>query len=199
MEYKLLEHTEINIIYDNRQSDDYQRLIGEFAAQGITDYHFWEAICNKNSVVESINASHKMIVRWAKGNRKPFVVIAEQDLKFTALGGWDYFLKNTPKDYDVYIGGSYLIDNRNVYEPPLVKVNEWVGNHLIIVHEKYYDKFLNVSDKDHIDTVHRGNGDFYVCYPYPALQRAGYSFNQQAIANYNSALRPEDIWKGYPL
>jgi len=194
MEYKLLEHTEINIILDSRQPEDQQRLIDEFAAQGITDYHFWDAICNKNSVVESINASHKMIVRWAKGNRKPFVVIAEQDVYFTDKGGWDYFINNMPKEFDVYIGGSYLIDNRIAYEPPLVKVNEWVGNHLIIVHERYYDKFLNVSDKDHIDTVHKDNGEFYLCYPFPALQRSGFSANNKAVVNYNSALREQDIW-----
>ncbi len=178
----------LNIIYDNRQSEDYQRLLDEFVEQGIEDYHFWNAIVHKNSVVESINASHKMIVQWAKDKGKSHVVIAEQDLHFTDKGAWQYFLDSMPDDFDVYIGGNYLIDNRCVYEPPLVKVNEWVGNHLIIVSEKYYDRFLSVPDNLHIDTAQCGLGDFYVCFPMPALQRPGWSSNNKAICDYNKSL-----------
>lgn len=180
---------ELNVIYDNRQSDDYQRLIDEFASQGITDYHFWEAICNKNSVVESINSSHKMIIRWAKGNRKPFVVIAEQDLTFTDKGAWDYFIDNVPLTYDIYLACTYI---------PPISNNQICGFHLYVVHEDFYDKFLAVPDNQHIDTaMNEIKGNYKFCYPFPALQRSGWSFNNKAICNYNSVLKPEDIWKGY--
>ena len=199
MENCRMEYPKINIVYDNRNPDDYGRLLGEFVEQGICKYKFWEAICDKKTVVESINASHKMIVSWAKENKKPFVLIAEQDLYFHHAGAFDYFIKNMPKEFDVYVAGSYLIDNRIEYKAPITKVNEWIGNHLIVVNESYYEWFLAVSDTDHIDTVHKGNGDFYLCYPMVAFQRAGWSSNNKAFADYNSALRPEDIWQGASL
>lgn len=188
-----MEYHCLNIIYDNRHSDDYQRLNYELMEQGCDKFIFWTAVTDKKTVVECINASHKMIVHWAKKYELPFVVIAEQDLHFPCLGAWDYFVKNMPKEFDVYIGGSYLIDNRIEYNAPLVKVPEWIGNHLIVVSERYYDTFLSVPDTDHIDTVHKDKGEFYLCYPMAALQRAGFSANNKCICNYNSALREGDI------
>jgi len=193
-----MEYPCINIIFDLRHSQDIERLTWALSAQGIADndYLFWDAITDRKTVVESINASHKMLVKRARNLKMPYVVIAEQDLDFPCVGAWEYFINNKPKDFDVYIGGSYLIDNRVDYKAPLTKVNEWIGNHLIIVHERYYDKFLEVSDTSHIDTVHKDNGEFYLCYPMVAFQRAGWSSNNKAFADYNSALRPEDIWQG---
>lgn len=50
---------DLNIIYDNRHSEDYGRLLGEFMVQDIYDFKFWDAVILKDSVVKSINASHK--------------------------------------------------------------------------------------------------------------------------------------------
>ena len=187
MENSILEYPRINIIYDNRQSDDYQRLLGEFIEQDIVKFKFWEAVCDKDSVVKSINASHKMIVRWAKENKKPFVVIAEQDLHFTAKGAWNYFVSRMPKQYDLYLACTYI--------PPITN-NQICGFHLYVVHEKFYDVFLSVPDDDHIDTAMNSRaGDYKFCYPFPALQRSGYSFNNKAVVNYNSVLKDADIWQ----
>lgn len=187
MEYSILEHTCINVIYDNRQSDDYQRLLDEFKAQGIKDYYFWDAIVNKDSVVSSINASHKMIVRWAKGNRKPFAIIAEQDLHFTCSGAWQYFLDNIPEQYDLYLACTYI---------PPISNNQVCGFHLYSISEQFYNKFLDTPDNVHIDTyMNELGGTYKFCYPFPALQRSGWSFNNKAICDYNKVLRPEDIWK----
>ncbi len=59
---------EINIIYDERHTpQDKERLIREFAEQGITDYKFWDAIVLKDKpIVDSIASSHKMIVQYYK-------------------------------------------------------------------------------------------------------------------------------------
>jgi len=38
-------------------------------------------------------------------------------------------------------------------------------------------------------------GDYKFCYPFPALQRSGYSFNNKAVVNYNTVLKDKDIWK----
>lgn len=190
----------INVIYDNRHSEDYERLIKEFNEQGCC-YKFWEAEVYAHSVVESISASFKKIITWAKQNEMDEVIIAEQDLFFTSPNSWKYFLENKPKEFDVYIGGSYLIDNRNEYKAPLVKVNEWVGNHLIIVNKRYYDTWLNTNSKLHCDTAQSGLGEFYLCFPMIALQRAGLSANHQGnqIVNYNPLITntfPEYIYNG---
>lgn len=177
----------LNIIYDNRQDADYGRLLGEFIEQGITDYKFWDAVCKKESVVESINASHKMIVRNAKERGLKDVIIGEQDLTFTDKGAWDYFLKNKPKEFDIYLGATYILPVSN---------KKICGFHLYIISEKYYDSFLSVPDDAHIDTaVCDWGGDFNFCYPFPALQKAGFSFNAKDIVDYNKNLSEEDIWK----
>lgn len=184
--------TTINVIFDNRHTpQDYERLIEEFKTNGVVKYKFWDAIILKHSVVASINASHKMIVRWAKENKKKQVVIAEQDLMFTCPNSWMYFLDNKPEEFDLYLWGSYIV--------PLS--NKCVcGFHLYVIHEKFYDRFLSVDENLHIDTAMDDlKGDYHYCYPFPALQRPGYSANNPGnIVNYNSILnnRPEDIYKG---
>lgn len=177
----------INIIYDSRHSEDYGRLINEFIEQGITKYRFWDAIVLNDSVVKSINASHKMIVRWAKENNKKEVVIAEQDLSFTSPKSWKYFLLQKPKDFDLYLWGTYLIPLSN---------NKICGFQLYIISEKFYDKFLGTPDDVHIDTyMDELGGDYKFCYPFPALQRPGFSANNMADVNYNAILSKEDIYK----
>lgn len=184
----------INIILDERRCERKELLLEEFRKQNITDYKFWDCVILPN-VVESINASHKMIVRDAKERGLKEVCIGEDDLMFTCKGAWNYFLKQKPPKYDVYIAGSYLINNDYNYTAPLVKVNEWVGNHLIIVSENYYDTFLSVPNNDHIDTIQKGLGDFFMCFPIPALQRPGFSSNNKCVCNYNSILPKSFIYE----
>ncbi len=164
----------------------------EMKTQGIA-YELWPCLLFPN-VVNAINASHKMIVQHAKEKKWKEVAIGEDDLMFPNKNGWKFFLENKPKDFDIYIGGNYLIDEPEKYKPPTIKVREYVGNHLIIVHEKYYDRFLSVPDNEHIDTAQAGLGDFYVCFPMPALQRQGWSSNNKTTVDYNIHLRPEWIY-----
>lgn len=185
----------INIIYDERQTDDYPRLIGEFIKQTvIPKYKFWNCIINKDSVVKSINASHKMIVNWAKDNKKPYVIIAEQDLEFTCNKSWQYFLEQKPQDFDIYLGCSYV---KNAIPNSDVVDNLICGFHLYLISEKFYDVFLSVPDDHHIDTaVGDTKGNFVFCKPFVALQRSGFSANNKAIVNYNLVLSEEDIYIG---
>lgn len=185
----------INIIFDNRHSEDYERLLNEFESQTVRpEYKFWPCIINKESVVSSINASHKMIVNWAKDNGIKEVVIAEQDLHFTHPKAWQYFLENKPVDYDIYLACSYVKDLDKLTGGLKFLI---CGFHLYIINEKYYDKFLSVNDNEHIDTaVGNMKDNFVFCYPFPALQRSGYSANNMADVNYNITLQEEDIYKG---
>lgn len=149
------------------------------------DFQIWECVMLSN-VVASINASHKMIVRDAKEKGIEEVAIAEDDLWFPAKDGWEYFLKNKPKEYDLYLSGTYIVTK------PLEQI---CGFHLYIVHSKFYDKFLSMPDEEHIDTAANDlKGDYKFCFPFAALQRAGFSANNSSVVNYNSILKEEDVY-----
>jgi len=117
----------------------------ELERQGVTDFEIWPCILLPD-VVQSINASHKMIVRDAQDKGLEEVFIAEDDLFFPAKDGWKYFLKNKPKptDYDIYLSCTYIPQ-----DPP----QHICGFHLYSVSSKYYDTFLSAPDFQHIDTA----------------------------------------------
>lgn len=167
--------------------DRYEPLIQELKLQNIVDYEIWPCII-KSDVVSSINASHKMIVREAKEKGEKEACIAEDDLMFTCRRAWDFYLKNKPDSFDIYLACSYVVP---------IDYKKICGFHLYIVHERFYDKFLSIPDDVHIDTYFDTvEGEYVFCHPFPALQRPGWSSNNKAKANYNSILRPEDIYKG---
>ena len=177
----------LNIIYDNRRSEKYEPLIGELRRQNITSYVIHPATVLKHSVVESINASHKKLVQMAKEAGLPYVIIAEDDLMFTADGAWKYYLDNMPQSFDLYLGCTYV-------KP--FSLNKVAGFQLYTVHEKFYDTFLSVSDKVHIDTAMDDlGGDYHLCQPVVALQRPGFSSNNNAYADYNKqTLTQKDLF-----
>lgn len=161
----------------------------ELERQEITDFELWPCIIEPN-VVKSINLSHKMIVREAQEKGLKEVCIAEDDVMFSAKDGWKYFLDNKPEIYDLYLSATYIVTT------PLKHI---CGFHLYCVHEKFYEKFLSVPDESHIDTVMDSvGGDFVFCYPFAALQRAGFSSNNKKIVNYNAVLKDEDVYGGLP-
>lgn len=175
----------INVIYDNIHAEDYDRLIKEFEIQKV-EYRFWDAIMVEYKAVEGINASHKMIVRWAKENGLDEVIIAEQDLMFTSPNSWKYFMEQKPREFDIYLSCTYgSLEHKMV-----------CGFHLYIIHSGFYERFLNVPDKIHIDTAMDGlKGNYHFCYPFIALQRVGYSANNMAVVDYNKIFKEEDIYK----
>jgi hypothetical protein len=179
----------INIIFDSRRIEKYDPLIAELKRQGLIedDYEIWPCLL-LNTVVESINASHKMIVRKAKEEGLKEVCIAEDDLEFTSSNSWSFFIKNKPEIYDLYLACTY--GDR--------MTKQVVGFHLYCVHEQFYDDFLSVPEDKHIDTAmwFTKGQDFHFCYPYPALQRPGFSANNKSHQDYNSILKPEDIYYG---
>jgi len=176
----------INVIYDSRHPERYEVLLKEFETQGITDYKFWDCIIMPN-VVESINASHKMIVRDAKEKGLDEVIIAEDDLMFTSPNSWKYFLSQKPSSYDLYLWGSYILPISN---------NMVCGFQLYFVSSKFYDKYLSIKDDAHVDTeMDTLKGDYHFCYPFPALQRKGFSANNKMVSDYNIILKEEDIYK----
>lgn len=183
----------LNIIYDARRHEKYHPLMDELERQGIDEFEIWPCIMY-DDIVSSINASHKMIVRDAKEKGLEEVFIAEDDLFFPASDGWEYFLKNKPKptDYDIYLAATYIPT-----DPP----KHICGFHLYCVSNRYYDTFLAAPGNEHIDTaIDNIGGNFVFCYPFPGLQRPGFSANNSMgtgqVVNYNGVFRnrPQDIY-----
>lgn len=181
-----MKYPKLNILHDNRLFGRIETLLSELKLQGITDYRIWDAIEDTNNVVRSINISHKQIVQDAKDKGLPFVVIGEDDLTFTSNKSWEYFLSNMPKQFDLYLACTYC--------PPITN-KKVCGFHLYAVGESFYDKFLSVPETKHIDTAMDDlEGDYVFCYPFPALQKSGYSTNNKAVVNYNNVLSKDDIY-----
>jgi hypothetical protein len=188
------------VIYNDYRPEKYDLFMTEFERQKI-EVSIFNCIQNQNhNIVEKISESFKSVIREAKKRGDEEIAIFEDDIMFPNEKGWEYFLKNKPDDYDIYIGGSYMIDNRIEYKPPIVKVPTYVGNQCIIVNERYYDTWLNTDSKEHCDSVHK-DGLFYLCFPMIALQRPGWSANHSngtnQIVNYNpyiTNVNPEYIY-----
>lgn len=177
----------LNIIFDERRVEKYEPLIKELKRQEIVNYEIWPCVILPD-VVQSINASHKKIVRWAKENKLKEVCIAEDDVGFIAKDGWEYFIRNKPVEYDLYLAATY------VKTSPLKHI---CGFHLYCVHSRFYDTFLSIPDNVHVDThFDQVKGEYKFCYPFAAIQRPGFSANNMAVVNYNAVLKPEDIYTG---
>lgn len=187
-----MDYPRVNIIYDMRRSERYPFLLDELMRQGIINYLIWDAVNLRESTVASINASHKMIVQWAKENGEQEVLIGEDDLMLPNEKGFEYFLKNKPQVYQTYAACNYNSFQRP-RNPGVYRDDCQVGFHLYFCHSSYFDEFLATPDDVHIDTEQKGKL-MYFCYPFAALQRPGWSFNHKELANYNHNLKPEDIY-----
>lgn len=183
---------QVQIIYDNTVEDRFPHIARQLAEQNISDWRFWKPAEDRNSVIRSINLSHKQVIRWAKDEGLPEVAIFEDDVLFTAPGAWQRFLDNTPPfPFDIYLGGAYGLNR------PITGLTDKInGFHCYICRERFYETFLGVPDDVHIDTAMDGKGVFYVEYPFIALQRAGWSANTRAFSDKNADLSKEDIYHG---
>lgn len=179
----------LNVIHNDRQSERYEPLMDELSAQGI-EYRLWNPIEAK-TVVESINQTHKSIVKYAMEEDLPMIAIAENDVMFPAKDGWQYFLSKMPKRFDIYSAATYVDDLENK--------NHLCGFHCYIISRCFYEKFLSVPEWEHVDTaIDELGGDFHVCRPFAALQRPFRSANHPEIpiSNYNLVVNPKDVYYG---
>jgi hypothetical protein len=177
----------LNIIHDSRMLARLEPLMEQLRNQNITDYRIWPPVDDVNSVVASINKSHKQIIKDAMDRGLEEVAVGEDDLMFTSNNSWKYFLENKPKDYSIYLACTYI---------PPISNNLICGFHLYVVHSSFYETFLSIPDNVHIDThMNETGGKWVFCYPFPALQKEGWSANNKAWADYNKVLKPSDIYK----
>lgn len=190
-----------NVIINPWRPNANLTLAAELERQEI-EARIWQCIPDSESVVRSINLSHKQIVAFAKEQQLPEVCIMEEDVMFPAPNGWQYFLENKPAEFDLYLGGAYNLNEaayRRIREKNgPVEIHNFAGLHCYIINENYYNKFLSMPTNKHIDDQ-PGMGRFFVCAPFAALQHPGWSANARQHVNYNCDKRilpPECIYYG---
>jgi hypothetical protein len=93
-------------------------------------------------------------------------------MKCSAPGAWDYFLKQKPNDFDIYLGGIFL-----GYPDENGLLQEFTGMTCYIVSKHFYDIFLSVPEDEHIDHALKGLGKYIVCEPFVVTQWDGHSSN----------------------
>lgn len=147
---------------------------------------FWEGVTSEKISALNINKAHKQIVADAKQRGFPCCCIAEDDFVLSCNEAFGYYLQNIPDDYDLYLAGVY---SGQVKDGRIM--NGWSGFTMYIVHERFYDFFLNINPNDHID---RALGNFChekmyrVVDPFCVYQLEGYSDNHRRATSHKSFL-----------
>ncbi len=181
----------INIIHLARRFDRLVHLKHELNAQKIADVQFWKGIEIADNPSRGISLAHQQIVFDAKQKKLESVVIVEDDVKFLGLGAFDYFIKETPHNYDLYLGGIMYgaINDENI-------VKDFAGLTLYRVHSKFYNIFLEASEDGDIDRNLMNKGRFVVCNPMIVSQYEGLSDNSKVYRNYDYLLKNRKLWNG---
>lgn len=156
----------------------------------------WDGIIYGESFTQKkigINLAHKKIIQYAKENKLPYVRIAEDDLRFFKGDAWKFYLDNQPESFDIYFGMIYLgkIGENNRL------LSEASGFTLYTVHERFYDAFLGVPEKGHIDrtvTALYKDYEFYVCPEFVCEQRMSKSDNNGTTVDLRRFLHGRKIF-----
>ena len=173
----------VNIIHLPNRIDREESFKKELKEQNISDYQVWEGIVDDKIPARGISNAHKQIVRFARNNSLEEILIAEDDLKFSSKGAFEFFLKNKPKDFDIYLGGIYFgeINAHN-------EVNDFSGLTFYIINHQFFDTFLSIPEHDNLDRCLRNKGRFIVCNPFVVIQYNGFSDNVKKHCNYDNYL-----------
>lgn len=179
-----------NIIHNPDRYKRYAVLMKELETQGISEYKLCPAVIDW-PVFRGISKAFKNIVQQAKDQEQESVIIFEDDIKFTAPGAYDHWIKNTPEEYDIYFGGIFLGE---ILPDNILK--SFTALHCIRVHNRFYDKFLSADPDKHLDVaLNETGGVFKVAYPMVAVQHDGFSDNAQKECSFGSLLERWELWK----
>ena len=182
--------TEINIISLPRRQDRREQVIKQMEAEKC-QYRFFDGI-ELPSRIKGINLAHKSVIRWAKEQGLEYVIVAEDDLRWTGTGACKYFLDNIPLDYDLYVGSYYSGSHDENFV-----VKKFRGLTLYACHSRYYDKFLSLPDIMHIDGAIDISGAKIIVSPlFVATQEPGFSDQRKRYADDSNKMKGKELYKG---
>lgn len=178
--------TQLHVINLEKRADRRERFEKEFAEEEV-NYRVWPGII-ADKPATGINRAHKSIVRFAKEQGLPFIIIAEDDLMWSSKGSWKYFLSKLPDhtEYDLFFS---MVYNAEIKDGRII--NGLSGLTMYSVSSQFYDFFLSIPDYVHIDR-HLGQFSFEKRYliidKYVCLQTGGFSDNLRRPMHYDSYL-----------
>lgn len=157
---------------------------------------------NDNDPGRGCGETFCQLVKRAKSNKWPYVVICEDDVHFVP-GAYDKLQKAlacVPADADLLSAGSYCLrfSNPSIYNDHWLKINgSYASHHFIIIFESVYDKVLGFKDHPnyrHLDRfignrlAAHGKMNVYVIWPMIARQYDGYSTTMRKTVQYNTTI-----------
>ncbi|MGK2863047.1 MAG: hypothetical protein ACSLE0_14020 [Chitinophagaceae bacterium] len=174
----------LHIIHLPHRTDRRILLEKELRSQQIVNFKIWKGIMNETLPVRGISRAHKQIIVWAKQNNLTEVVIAEDDVHFSAPGAFQYFIDQKPNDFDIYLGAVSWgkVQANNV-------IRDFSGAMLYIAHQRFYDTILDLSEDQNYDRAMAGLGKFIVCNPMVVYPHNGYSDNQRRYIDFGPLVR----------
>lgn len=181
------------------RQDRHTQIIQQSVEQGFAlRFFIGERPEQKRDVKKAIVKGHKSIVQYAKDNKMPFCVIAEDDIIFFAHGAYKFFIDNKPTDYDLWMAVIYSGE----IQPETFRVMNGFsgGMSLYCIHERFYDFVLNeIPDDCHIDRE-LGNtcfkNKYFQCNPIVGHQSGGYSDNLKTTMFYGAYLEGRQLYNG---
>lgn len=194
----------IFFIHNNQRPERVKNMNEQATYAGIDTFGIQPAIFLKQPKA-GISEAHKAVVRKAKEQKWEFVIIMEDDIKFThpdSFGLFMHFVMLAPKDIDILMAGLYTTNTFEPYSiPTLMKVSDVSGFHCYCVFEHAYDRFLEAPNSHHIDkwTTGKNLGKLNtVCvHPFLAIQQDDfYSDNKKQVKNYSHLLKKYKLYNG---
>lgn len=185
-----MKNIQVHIIYLPHRKDRLLQVLNELHIQGVENYVFWEGFIDREKPSRGIAKAHQQIVSWAHDLGLPDVLIAEDDVQFTAEGALEYFLSHEPLDYDLYLGGiayGRIKDDNSV--------EDFAGTHFYKIKQRFFKTFLSLSGEKDIDRDLAGRGRFVVSNPMVAVQRNGYSDNKREYRDNELYYRKKNLWR----
>lgn len=178
----------INIIHDAKWTERDTLLKREITEHNL-EVIFWPAIYDPMIPFRGVARAHKQIIADAKEKNLPFVVVAEDDLLFTAKGAYEYYIEKMPPEFDLYLASVYFghLSKENT-------VRDFAGLTLYTCHNKFYDTFLATQENDNLDRKLAGRGTYYVCNPFTCIQHSGYSILKRGFKDYSPQLKGRRLY-----
>lgn len=166
------------------------------------DTEIFEGIYSPQGYI-GISSSFKNVIRDAIKNDYPYILIFEDDVKFTSEKSNEQFQKcidSLPDDWDILLGGVYTMSNSD-YESDVISeclkpVTDFSSLHCTLIRNTMYNHILNHDPARHLPNIDRyishiiqkENKKAYVSYPMIAIQYNGYSDNVNGNVNYDRLL-----------
>lgn len=182
----------MHVINLYKRTDRAIALINQFKTHPVP-VMFWEGVLSEKTPAANINKAHKAIVQYAKDKGLPYVIIAEDDIVFADKGAWEFYLKNMPTDFDLYLGMVYSaqVEGNRI-------INGFSGLTLYAINSRFYDFFLSMPPAVHIDR-HMGQYaykyKYFICPEYVCYQSGGYSDNLKRQMTYEPLLEGKVMYK----